>query len=350
MNYSKLGSSGLDVSRVCLGSMTWGYQNTQADADQQIAYALEVGVNFIDTAEMYAVPPSADTYGKTEAIIGDWLRRNSARRDEIVLASKIAGPGLDWVRDGAPVTGATVLEAVEGSLRRLQTDYIDLYQIHWPNRPAPHFNRHWPNMVGLEGVEGEQQLEMMHEILEGLQRVVAEGKVRHCGLSNETPWGISAWQQLAREHGLPAMVSVQNEFSLVHAKDSPYLLESCQLEDVAYLPWSPIGGGLLSGKYSHGETPAGSRWSINQRNGIFRDTERVHEAVRAYEAVAQKHGITTAQLALGWVDQVQGVTSTIIGATTMEQLKEDLVAFEKPLSAEAMADIDAVFRAFPVPF
>jgi aryl-alcohol dehydrogenase-like predicted oxidoreductase len=350
MKFSPLGSSGLSVSRVCLGSMTWGLQNTQQDADQQIEYALSQGINFIDTAELYAVPPSADTYGKTETIIGDWLARNPKRRKEIVLASKIAGPGLPWIRNASPVSGASIEASVDASLARLQTDYIDLFQIHWPNRTSPHFNQHSVNHVAFTEANTEQQLEGMLDILQGLDRCVKAGKIRFCGLSNETPWGINAYLSLSKEHNLPRMVSIQNEFSLLHAKDWPYLIENCVHQDVAYLPWSPLATGILSGKYLNGAVPEGSRWTFEQRNGLFRNTEAVHQATAAYVEIANQYGYTPAQLALAWCDQVNGVTSSIIGATSMAQLKDDIDAFAMPLSEAALSDIHAVLKRYPAPF
>ncbi|MUK40560.1 aldo/keto reductase [Aliivibrio fischeri] len=350
MEYSTLGSSNLSVSRICLGSMTWGKQNTQEDANQQIDYALSQGINFIDTAEMYAVPPSPDTYGKTETIIGNWLAANPERRKDIILASKIAGPGLPWVRDGGAITGEAVIAAVDASLARLQTDYIDLYQLHWPNRTSPHFGKHFPNQFKFSDFDAKKEEADMLEILQALDTCVKAGKIHHIGLSDDTPWGINTYLKLSEKYDLPRMVSIQNEFSLLHAKDWPYLIENCIHENVAYLPWSPLAGGMLSGKYLDGKMPEGSRWTFSQRNGIFRDTPAANEAVRAYMNVAEKHGYTPCQLALAWCDQVDGVTSTIIGATSLEQLKEDIEAFSKPLSDEAISDINTVFRQYPMPF
>jgi len=350
MEYSILGSSNLSVSRICLGSMTWGKQNTQEDANQQIDYALSQGINFIDTAEMYAVPPSPDTYGKTETIIGNWLAANPERRKEIILASKIAGPGLPWVRNAGPITGEAVIAAVDASLARLQTDYIDLYQLHWPNRTSPHFGKHFPNQFKFSEFDAKKEEADMLEILQALDTCVKAGKIHHIGLSDDTPWGINTYLKLSEKYDLPRMVSIQNEFSLLHAKDWPYLIENCIHENVAYLPWSPLAGGMLSGKYLDGKMPEGSRWTFSQRNGIFRDTSAANEAVRAYMDIAEKHGYTPCQLALAWCDQVDGVTSTIIGATSLEQLKEDIEAFSKPLSDEAISDINAVFRQYPMPF
>ncbi|TBR42827.1 aldo/keto reductase [Marinomonas agarivorans] len=350
MQYSTLGSSNLSVSRVCLGTMTWGTQNDQHDADQQIEYALAQGVNFIDTAELYAVPPTAQTYGATETIIGDWLARNPQRRQEMILATKIAGPGLDYIRNSSPISGKTVIEAVDASLQRLQTDYIDLYQLHWPNRTSPHFAKHHPNMVRFSQVSGAEHSAQMLDILQGLDQCIKAGKIRHFGLSDDTPWGINEYVRLSEIHNLPRPVSIQNEFSLLHAKDWPYLIENCIHQDIAYLPWSPLAAGSLTGKYLHGARPQGSRWSTAQRNGLFRDTELANQAIAAYVHLAEKHKLTPAELALAWCDQVDGVTSTIIGATSMAQLKEDIAAFDKPLSAEVLADIEAVYLQYPMPF
>lgn len=350
MLYSPLGRSGVNVSRVCLGSMTWGLQNSQADADEQIAYALANGVNFIDTAEMYAVPPSAETYGKTEAIIGDWVSRNKAKRDDIVIATKIAGNGLPWVREGGDITRQSVIDAVEDSLKRLKTDVIDLYQLHWPNRSTPHFGRHFPGTIRFSDADTEQNTASMLDILEGLNDCVKAGKIKHCGLSDDTPWGISQFLRLSDEHNLPRMVSIQNEFSLIHGKDWPYLIEQCIHEDVAYLPWSALGGGMLSGKYQNGARPGGSRWTISQRNGLFRNTQASEQAINHYMEIAKQLGITSAQLALAWCNQVDGVSSTIIGATSMAQLKENIDAFNIQLSEHTLDDIAHVYQQYPVPF
>lgn len=349
MRYSPLGTSGLEVSRACLGTMTWGTQNTQQDADEQIAYSLDQGINFIDTAEMYSIPPNAESYGKTESIIGDWLARNPGRRGEFVLASKIA-PGLPWVRGGAPLSKAAVLEAVDNSLQRLQTDYIDLYQLHWPNRSSPHFGKHFPNRYAFTAASAEAETAGMLDILEGLDACVKAGKIRHCGLSDDTPWGIATYLKLSEQHNLPRMVSIQNEFNLIHSKDWPYLVEHCVMENVAFLPWSPLAGGMLSGKYLGGNIPEGSRWTLTQRNGLFRDTESSAAAIEAYVAIAETHDMTPSQLAIAWCDQVDGVTSTIIGATTMQQLEEDIAAFDIVFSDELKREVAEVVKRFTVPF
>lgn len=350
MKYSKLGVSGLSVSRVCLGTMTWGVQNTQEEANEQIEYALSRGVNFMDTAEMYAIPPSPDTYGKTETIIGNWLGANPSRRKEIILATKIAGVGLPWIRDGGEITGAAITEAIDHSLARLQTDYIDLYQLHWPNRESPHFSKHHPNRVKFSKGDTAHESAQMLEILQALDEAVKAGKIRHFGLSDDSPWGINEYIRLSEQHGLTRVTAIQNEFSLLHTKDWPYLVENCTRSDVAFLPWSPLAAGALSGKYIDGSRPKGSRWTMEQRNWLFRDNEVTNEAVKAYKTLAENNGMTTAQLALAWCDQVDGVTSTIIGATTMAQLKENIDAFDIELSDDLKAEISAIHRQYPVPF
>jgi len=350
MKYVRLGSSNLEVSRICLGSMTWGLQNNQADADAQIDYAQTQGVNFIDTAEMYAVPPSKDTYGKTETIIGNWLAANPSRRKEIVLASKIAGPGFSYIRGGKHISGETVKEAVDASLKRLQTDYIDLYQLHWPNRTSPHFGNHWPDGINFTLVNAAEQTEQMLDILNGLAECVIAGKIRHCGLSDDTTWGLNQYLRLSEKYDLPRMVSIQNEFSLLQNKDWPYLIEQCVHDDIAYLPWSPLATGILTGKYLNGARPQGSRWTFMQRNGLFRDSELSNKAAAAYVDLAKKYGVSPATLALAWCDQVNGVTSTIIGATTMAQLKENICAFAQPLPQDLLADITPILKQYPMSF
>jgi len=349
MQYSILGSSNVSVSRVCLGSMTWGCQNNQSDADTQLDYALEQGVNFIDTAEMYAVPPSEHTYGATERIIGNWLARRG-KRDDIILATKIAGPGLAHVRDGSEMTPQALLKAVDDSLQRLQTDYIDLYQLHWPNRVSPHFGKHAVGRIGFSDVDAAAQTEQMLGLLQALQQCIDAGKVRFCGLSNETPWGISQYLQLSQKYNLPRMVSIQNEFSVLHSKDWPYLIEQCVHENIAYLPWSPLAGGALSGKYLNGARPEGARWSMLQRNGLFRDTPQSNAAIAAFNEIAYQHNIAPTTLALAWVNQVDGVSATIIGATTLAQLKANIAAFSLTLDNALNNELDAFLRQYPQPF
>jgi aryl-alcohol dehydrogenase-like predicted oxidoreductase len=311
---------------------------------------LSQGINFIDTAEMYSVPPKAETYGKTEKMIGNWLAANPHKRSEIILASKIAGNGIPWIRGGKDITGEAVIAAVDASLKRLQTDYIDLFQLHWPNRTSPHFAKHWPGHIRFSEVNAEAHSKQMLEILQALNACIQAGKIRYCGLSDDTPWGINEYLRLAEKYSLPKMVSIQNEFNLLHTKDWPYLIENCVHANVAYLPWSPLGGGVLSGKYLNGQRPEGSRWSIAQRNGLLRDKPNVEAAVSAYAEIAQGFNITPSQLALAWCNQVDGVTSTIIGATSLTQLIEDIDAFKMTLPDDVLKQVNKVIRTYPLPF
>nr|WP_136250415.1 aldo/keto reductase [Ningiella ruwaisensis] len=350
MKYASLGRSGLSVSRVCLGSMTWGIQNTQKDADEQIAYAMDRGINFIDTAEMYPVPPSDKTYGDTERVIGDWLSRHPEKREELIIATKITGPGFPYIRNASFISQDSIPVAIEGSLERLQTDYIDVYQLHWPNRTSPHFGKHWPNQVKPSKTDVEKERERKRGIVSALGEAIAAGKIRHWGLSDDTPWGIQTYINLCDEMNVPRPVSIQNEFNLLHLKDWPFVIETCVFEDVAYLPWSPLAGGMLSGKYLGGARPEGSRWTMVQRQGLFRDTESSQKAVAAYVDIAKRFDITASQLALAWCDQVDGITSTIIGATTMAQLKENIDAFDMTLSKDCITEVNDIIKRYPMPF
>ncbi|WP_100643696.1 aldo/keto reductase [Alteromonas facilis] len=350
MQFNPLGSSSLSVSEICLGSMTWGIQNTQSDADAQIQIALDAGINFIDTAEMYPVPPNQETYGDTERIIGDWLKRHPHLRSQLIIMTKIAGPGLTYIRDGGIINASSIKSAIADSLQRLQSDYIDVYQLHWPNRTSPHFGKHWPNKVRASKTDAEQERDRMREIVIALGEAIGQGKIRHWGLSDDTPWGISTFLKLCEELNVPKPVSIQNEFSLLHAKDWPYLIEMCEFENIAYLPWSPLAGGALSGKYLRGARPQGSRWTMVQRQGLFRDTEMSQRAVEEYVALAKQIGITPSQLALAWCRQVDGVSSTIIGATSTSQLHENIEAFSITLSQDNLQAIEAILKRFPTPF
>ena len=350
MQYNRLGSSSVEVSEICLGTMTWGIQNTQQDADQQMAMALDAGINFIDTAEMYPVPPNQQTYGDTERILGDWLSRNAQHRDDLVIMTKIAGPGLRYIREGSAISASTVTEALDDSLARLQQDYIDVYQLHWPNRISPHFGKHWPNQTNPNRIDSGKERDNMRAIVASLGNAIDAGKIKHWGLSDDTPWGIQTYLQLCDELGVPRPVSIQNEFSLIHAKDWPYVIETCVFEDIAYLPWSPLAGGMLSGKYIDGERPEGSRYTLVQRQGLFRDTAIANTAVQAYVELATEFGMTPSQLALAWCKQTHGVTSTIIGATNAAQLQENIQAFSITLDNAQLKRIQNVLQQFPTPF
>ncbi len=343
MKYKKLGRTDLEVSLICLGTMTWGLQNTEAEGHEQMDYALEQGINFFDTAELYAVPPSADTYGKTEEIIGTWFK-NTGNRDKVILASKVAGSGLPWIRDGGNITPDSINIALDDSLKRLQTDYIDLYQLHWPNRGGYGFSQHWeyaPNF------NKEQIIEEFTNILEALNSLIKQGKIRHIGLSNETSWGVMNWLRLSEEQDLPRMASIQNEYSLLYRLFDTDLNEVAMAEDCGLLAWSPLAGGLISGKYLDGARPKGTRWDIDDRF-LQRDTQQANEAVKAYIAVADKHGLDVCQMALAFVNQQPFVTSNIIGATSMEQLRSNIASIDITLSQDVLNDIMAVFRKFPM--
>jgi aryl-alcohol dehydrogenase-like predicted oxidoreductase len=348
MEYTKLGRTDIKVSRICLGTMTWGHQNTEAEGHEQMDYAVEQGVNFFDTAELYAVPTSKETQGKTEEIIGTWFKK-SAKRDDIVLATKIAGPGLPWIREGRPIDRAGIFEAVEGSLKRLQTDYIDLYQLHWPNRDHYHFARNWN--FSPTARDADENRDDMLMILETLGEVVKQGKIREIGLSDDTAWGTMHYLKLAEEHDLPRIASIQNEYSLLCRLFEPDLSEIAMKEDVGLLAWSPLATGMLSGKYLDDDNwTEGTRWTLSNRNNNHRDNPHAHEATRRYIEVAKKHGLDPCQMAIAYTLAKPFVTSSIIGATSMAQLRSNIAAGDVKLSKEVLSDIEAVRRDFPMPF
>ncbi len=345
MQYRKLGRTDIDVSLICLGTMTWGRQNTEAEGHEQMDYALEQGVNFFDTAEMYAVPPTADTYGKTEEIIGTWFAK-TGNRDKVILASKVAGPSLPWIRCGKYIIDReNILKAVEDSLARLQTDYIDLYQLHWPNRGSNHFGQHWSFNPQFHLSEVEDNF---HEVLETMAELVKAGKIKHIGLSNETSWGTMKWLRMAEEKGLPRMASIQNEYSLLCRLFDGDLQEVALAEQCGLLAWSPLATGMISGKYLKGKRPKGSRWTL--QNNLPRDNKLSQEAVAAYIKVAKKHGLDVCQMALAFVNSRPFVTANIIGATSMEQLKSNIASVDITLSDECLKDIETVRRQYPAPY
>ena len=345
MEYRKLGRTGLDISLIGLGTMTWGFQNTQDDGFEQMDYALEHGVNFFDTAEMYAVPPSADTYGKTETIIGNWFAARN-NRDKVILASKITGPGLSWIRDGQYINKKNIQLALEGSLNRLQTDYIDLYQLHWPNRGSYHFGQSWNFAPDFDAqAEEENFLEVLH----ALQSLINEGKIRHIGLSNETAWGMTKWLNLAEQNNLPRMASIQNEYSLLCRYFEPDLSEIALHEDCGLLAWSPLCRGALSGKYLNGARPEGSRLTIETRPD-HRAHDNTDIATQKYVELAQQHGLDPSQVALAFVNTRPFVSSTLIGATNMQQLKTDIESVDVKLSEELLNAIAEIRRNYPRPY
>ncbi len=346
MEYRNLGRTGLKVSLIGLGTMTWGRQNTEAQGHEQMDYALTRGINFFDTAEMYAVPPSAETCGKTEEIIGTWFKSRKTR-DKIILASKIVGGGVPWIRGGAGIDRANILEAVEGSLQRLQTDYIDLYQLHWPNRPDYHWSKQWN--FNPASVDPGREKDDFLDILRTLNDLVNAGKIRHIGLSNDTAWGTMQYLRLAEKHELPRIASIQNEYNLLCRLFETDLAEIALFEDAGLLAWSPLAGGMISGKYLDGARPAGSRWSLEHRP-LHRDTKQAGGAIRAYLGVAEKHGLDVCQMALAFVNEKPFVTSNLIGATTMEQLKTNIDSINLKLTDGVLADIADVRRQYPMPY
>jgi len=346
MEYRKLGKTGLDISLIGLGTMTWGWQNTQADGFEQMDYALERGINFFDTAEMYAIPPSEAHFGTTEAIIGNWFASRS-NRDKVILASKITGPGFPWLRGGNNrINKENILQAVEGSLTRLQTDYIDLYQLHWPNRGSYHFGNTWGFSPDFDvNAEEDNFLEVLHT----LQNLIKEGKIRHIGLSNETAWGVNKWLQLSKDHGLPRMASIQNEYSLLCRQFEPDLSEIAMHEDCGLLAWSPLTRGILSGKYLDGAKPVGARLTMETRQE-HRVGKQVDCATKKYIDIAQRYDLDPCQMALAFVNSRPFVSSTLIGATTMEQLQSNIDSISITLSDEVLKEISLVRREHPMPF
>ena len=347
MERRQLGRTGIEVSALCLGTMTWGTQNTVEEAHAQIERALDAGVDFMDTAEMYPVNPvSAETIGRTERIIGLWFER-VARRDNVILATKHSGEGLGYVREGAPISPDTIPEAIEGSLRRLKTDYIDLYQFHWPNRGSYMFRQNWT--YDPTGKDRAAIIQNMEDCLGALQREVERGTIRAFGLSNESAWGTAQWLAAAERTGGPRVASVQNEYSLLCRLYDTDMAELSVHEDVGLLSFSPLGAGYLTGKYQGGAVPEGSRMSLSPEMG-GRKTDRVLGAVDAYLEIAGRHGLDPTQMALAWCLTRPFMCSVTFGATREDQLELALGAADVTLSDEVMAEIDAAHRAHPMPY
>ncbi|CAE6898590.1 putative NADP(H)-dependent aldo-keto reductase Tas [Pseudomonas marincola] len=343
MQFRQLGKTDITVSALCLGTMTWGEQNSQSEGIAQIDRAKEYGVNFIDTAEMYPVPPRAETYTKTEQIIGEYFKQRGDRADW-VLASKIAGPGngIDYIRDGQLRHNRQhIREAVDSSLKRLQTDWIDLYQLHWPERPTNFFGQ-------LDYKHQESQFTAFEETLDALAEQVKAGKIRHVGLSNETPWGTMEFLKLAESRNLPRCVSIQNPYSLLNRTFEIGLAEVAIREQCGLLAYSPLAFGMLSGKYENGARPADARLTLFSRFARYSNPQAVTACSR-YVALAKEHGLDPAQMALAFVTARPFVTSNIIGATTMEQLESNLASSELTLSSEVMEGIQAIHTAQPNP-
>ncbi|UHJ59645.1 NADP(H)-dependent aldo-keto reductase [Vibrio furnissii] len=342
MQYTKLPHSSLEISKLCLGTMTFGEQNTQADAFSQLDYALERGINFIDTAEMYPVPPKAETQGKTEAFIGNWLEK-SGKREKVVLATKVAGPrNVPYIRDNMALDHRHIHQAIDDSLSRLKTDYIDLYQLHWPQRQTNTFgqlNYPYPD---------KQEEVTLIETLEALSDLVRMGKVRYIGVSNETPWGLMTYLRLAEKHDLPRMVSIQNPYNLLNRSFEVGLSEISHHEGVKLLAYSPMAFGVLSGKYLNGARPAGARCSLFERFQRY-FTPQGLKATEAYVNLAREFGLDPAQMALAFVNQRPFVAANIIGATNLQQLKSNIDSLELELSEELLLKIQEIGTRYSNP-
>ncbi|MEP4247418.1 aldo/keto reductase [Tateyamaria sp.] len=347
MERRKLGRTDIEVSALCLGSMTWGTQNTVEEGHEQINRALEAGINFVDTAEMYPVNPiSAETIGRTEQIIGMWYERGGTRQD-MVLASKHSGEGMAHARNGAPISAATIPEAIEGSLRRLQTDYIDLYQFHWPNRGSYMFRKNWT--FEPKDVDPAAERQNMEDCLGALQNEVQRGTIRAFGLSNESAWGTGQWLAAAAATGGPRVASMQNEYSLLCRLYDTDMAEMSIYEDVGLLAFSPLATGFLTGKYQDGNVPEASRMTLNANMG-GRKSDRVFAATQAYLDVAKRHDLDPTQMALAWCMARPFMTSVIFGATTMAQLDLAIGAADLTLSDAVLDDITTAHRDHPMPY
>ncbi|MBV6493168.1 MAG: Protein tas [Turneriella sp.] len=346
MQYRKLGKTGIDVSAICLGTMTWGVQNSEKEAHEQIDYALSQGVNFIDTAEMYPVPATEEKYGITENYIGSYLEKYK-NRSKIILATKVAGNGTRWMHGGSDINRQSILNSLDSSLKRLKTDYIDLYQLHWPNRGSYHFGQLWNYKTKRNSKEDE--IENFTEVLITLQSLIQAGKIRYIGLSNETAWGTMQYIQLSESKNLPRVASVQNEYSLLYRLHEGDMHEISVREQIGLLAWSPLAAGMLSGKYRNGARPQGSRWAL-QKKFNQRDTPEAHNAVDAYLKLAKTHSLDVTQMALAFVLSRPFTTAAIIGATTMEQLKTNIAAHSLVLSDSVLNAIQKIWQKYPVPF
>jgi len=344
MNYKKLGNTDIKVSTICLGTMTWGEQNTQEEGFKQMDYALDQGVNFWDTAELYAVPPRAETYGHTEIIIGNWFKKTK-KRDKVILGTKVAGPMRAYLRGGANNYGLEKMtEAINDSLKRLQTDYIDLYQLHWPERNTNTFGR-----LGYEHQENENWTKF-EDVLGNLQRFIDSGKIREIGLSNETPWGVSKYLELSKEKNLPRMISIQNPYSLLNRTYEVGLAEISIRDEIGLLAYSPLASGYLSGKYRNETYPKGSRIERDWDFWKYRyNTPNLKNAVEEYYKISKKYNLNMSQMSLKFCEIQPFMTSVIIGATTMEQLKTNIESVNVNLSDDVIKEINKVQTIYPSP-
>ncbi|CZF84760.1 General stress protein 69 [Grimontia celer] len=342
MQYHTLPHTNLEVSKICLGTMTYGQQNTEADAHQQLDFALDHGVNFIDTAEMYAVPPTPETQGLTEKYIGTWLQK-SGKRDKVIIATKVAGPrGVPYIRENMSLDRRNVRQAVNDSLARLQTDYIDLYQVHWPQRHVNSFGQlNYDHQDENSGVT-------LLDTLDALAELVREGKIRHIGVSNETPWGVMSYLRLAEKHSLPRIVSIQNPYNLLNRSFEVGLSEISHQEGVELLAYSPLAFGVLSGKYLNGAKPDGARCTRWERFARY-FTEQGQAATQAYVDLAEEFAIDPSQMALAYVNIRSFVASNIIGATTIEQLKTNIDSIDVELPEELLKRIEEIGKQYSNP-
>ena len=342
MNYKKLGNTDINVSTICLGTMTWGEQNTQSEAFEQMNYSLENGVNFWDTAELYAVPPKAETYGHTETIIGNWFEETKKRKD-IILASKVGGPSRKYMRNGEnSFTGKNLEDALHGSLKRLKTDYIDLYQLHWPERNVNNFGK-----LGYEHKENDWN--KFEDVLENLKKFIEQGKIRYVGLSNETPWGVMNYLQLAKDKGLPRMMAIQNPYSLLNRSYEVGLAEVSIRENIGCLAYSPLASGYLSGKYRNKQFPKGSRMERDFDFWTRYRKPNMENAVEDYYKISQKYDLDMSQMSIKFCEVQDFMTSVIIGATTMEQLKTNVESVKVNLDSEVIKEINDVQKKYPNP-
>ncbi len=342
MNYKKLGNTELNVSTICLGTMTWGEQNTQNEAFEQMNYSLDNGVNFWDTAELYAVPPKAETYGHTETIIGNWFEKTKKRKD-VILASKVGGPSRKYMRNGEnSFTGKNLENALHGSLKRLKTDYIDLYQLHWPERNVNNFGR-----LGYEHKENDWN--KFEDVLENLKKFIGQGKIRYVGLSNETPWGVMNYIQLSKNKDLPRMMSIQNPYSLLNRSYEVGLAEVSIREDIGCLSYSPLASGYLTGKYRNKKFPKGSRMERDFDFWTRYRKPNMEEAVEDYYKISQKFDLDMSQMSIKFCEVQDFMTSVIIGATTMEQLKTNVESVKVNLDSEVIKEINNVQKKYPNP-
>jgi len=343
-----LGSTDTMITDYCLGTMTWGNQTPEADAHRQMDMALDVGITIVDTAEMYPVNPvTPETVGLTETILGRWNAAHPGRRGDYVLATKISGKNDGFVRPGEDITAASFTAAIDASLARLQTDVIDIYQMHWPNRGSYHFRQYWQFDPSKQ--DRAATLAHMEEVLEAADRAVKAGKIRHFALSNDSAWGAAQWLRLSEARGLPRVQSIQNEYSLLCRLYDTDLAELAVNEQVTLLAFSPLAAGLLTGKYQNGACPAGSRMALNGNLG-GRKTDRVFDAVATYLELAGKHGLDPVHMALAFTVQRPFSVSTIFGATTADQLARILGGLDVSLSPELLGEIDAIHKAHPMPF